>query len=360
MARRNSGPKLRFLDKRSCYYITWTEGGRSRERSTGSADREQAEIAFAEWLHERTRSTGGPRDPSEILITDVLADYAEEHGPTTSAPWRIACAIAALTPFWEGRMVADITKQTCARYVTVRARSNGTARRELGVLAAAIGHAHGEGRLTRTVVVHLPESAEPRDRWLNPSEAAALLRAALREPRVRLYLPLFILIGLRCGPRKDAILGLRWPQVDLERGLISFKQPGAKTTNKRRADHVPIPSKLLGHLKRARARGTELGFVINENGARLKDVKRGFASACRKAGLVGVSPHTLRHTCATWKAQARVPLWEAAGFLGMSRETLEKVYAHHDPDYLREAAEAQPRPRNVRGIREQSGAFKGV
>jgi hypothetical protein len=189
MARRNTGPKLRWLAKRGCWYITWTEGGRSRECSTGVTDREQAEIAFAEWLHQRTRSTGGPRDPSEVLITDVLADYAEEHGPTTSAPWRIAYAIAALTTFWQGCAVADVTKQTCARYVTARARANGTARRELGVLAAAIGHAHGEGRLKRTVVVHLPESAEPRDRWLTQSEAAALLRAALREPRGSIICP---------------------------------------------------------------------------------------------------------------------------------------------------------------------------
>jgi len=44
-------------------------------------------------------------------------------------------------------------------------------------------------------------------------------------------------------------------------------------------------------------RGTDLGFVINDNGARLGDIKRGFASACRDAGLQDVSPHTLRHTC---------------------------------------------------------------
>jgi integrase len=324
-------------------YICWKQNGRGGQRSTATADREQAEIVFADFLHQRNRAVGGPRDPAEALITDVLDDYAREHGPTTRSPWRIACAVEVLGRFWEARNVADITPQTCRGYAIQRERSDGTTRRELGVLAAAINHAHREGRLTRTVSVSLPPSAEPRDRWLTAHEAALLLRASLREPRVRLYLPLFILIGLRCGARKDAILGLRWPQVDFERRLISFKEPGAKTTNKRRADHVPIPSKLLGHLKRARARGTELGFVVHENGARLKDVKRGFASACRRAGLTDVTPHTLRHTCATWKAQARVPLWEAAGFLGMSRETLEKVYAHHDPDHLRAAAEAQPR-----------------
>ena len=50
MPRRNQGPRLRWLEKRKCFYIAWTEHGRSRERSTGTADREQAEIVFAEWL----------------------------------------------------------------------------------------------------------------------------------------------------------------------------------------------------------------------------------------------------------------------------------------------------------------------
>ncbi len=57
--------------KRNCFYITWTEHGRSRERSTGTADREQAEVVFAEWLQRRGRRDG-PSDPAAILVTDVL------------------------------------------------------------------------------------------------------------------------------------------------------------------------------------------------------------------------------------------------------------------------------------------------
>ena len=251
-----------------------------------------------------------------------------------------------------------MTKQTCARYVTKRGRSSGTARRELGVLRAAINHAHREGRLTRSVAVHLPTSGAPRDRWLTRVEAAALLRAALREPRVRLYLPLFILIGLYCGRRKEAILSLRWSQVDLSAGRIDFRAPGAPQTNKRRG-RIPIPLRLVPHLQRARRRGTDIGFVIHENGARLGDIKRGFASACRRAGLEGVSPHTLRHTCATWLMQQGVDIWDAAGFLAMTVETLERVYGHHHPDYLRSAADAlSGRPRNVRVTSELSRVFK--
>jgi integrase len=339
MPRRNSGARLRFLEKRGCYYIVWTENGRSRERSTSTADRRLAEIALAEFINIRTRDAG-PRDPAAILITDVLADYAQEHGEETSSPWRIAAAIKALVPFWQGLTVANVTRETCRAYEKARGRSAGTMRRELGVLRAAINHAHRSGRLTRAVFVHLPDSPEPRDRWLTRKEAAALLRAALREPHVRFHLPLFIVIGLYTGARKEAILSLRWSQIALgPRPRIDFNIPGARRTNKRRA-HIPIPNKLLGHLRRARPRGVELGFVINDGGRRLKDVKRGFKSACRRARLSDVSPHVLRHTCATWMMQLGVPKWEAAGFLGMSMETLERRYGHHHPDYLKSAAEA--------------------
>ena len=154
-----------------------------------------------------------------------------------------------------------------------------------------------------------------------------------------MYLPLFVLLGLYTGHRKEAILSLRWSQVDLDGKRIDFNVPEARRTNKRRAK-IPIPSRLLPHLRRARLRGTELGFVINENGRRLRDIKRGFTSACRKAGLQGVSPHVLRHTCATWLMQKGVDLWDAAGFLGMTVQQLESTYGHHHPDFQHEAAEA--------------------
>jgi hypothetical protein len=52
-----------------------------------------------------------------------------------------------------------------------------------------------------------------------------------------------------------------------------------------------------------------------------------------------VTPHTLRHTRATWLMQAGVNIWEAGGSLGMSVRVLEANYAHHHPDWQRRAAD---------------------
>jgi hypothetical protein len=38
--------------------------------------------------------------------------------------------------------------------------------------------------------------------------------------------------------------------------------------------------------------------------------------------------------------QRGVKTWQAAGFLQMTQETLERVYGHHHPDYMREAVQA--------------------
>jgi len=70
-------------------------------------------------------------------------------------------------------------------------------------------------------------------------------------------------------------------------------------------------------------------------------VKTAFNSAVAQAGLDGkVTPHTLRHTAATWLMQAGVDKWEAAGFLGMTVELLDRVYGHHHPQHSRQAAQS--------------------
>jgi integrase len=282
-------------------------------------------------------------------VTDILTDYSNERGPKVAAQVRIAYAVLALTDFFEGKTVADVTPQTCSRYAEKRGRSAGTVRRELGVLRAAINHAHKSGRITRPVGVELPDRPEPRGRWLTRNEAARLIRAA-RTPQARLYLPLFILIGLYTGRRKEAILSLRWPQVDLDARTINFDVAGRKRTNKRRGI-IPIPPRLFPHLRRAKKRGTDLGYVLHVNGSRIGDIKKGFAAACERAGIEDASPHTLKHTAATWLMQAGTDAWQAAGFLSTSVETLLRVYGHHHPDYQRQAAEnIGRRPQIVRVI----------
>ena len=113
-----------------------------------------------------------------------------------------------------------------------------------------------------------------------------------------------------------------------------------QATNKRQPP-VPIPPRLLAHLRRWHEKGTAKQHFVEFNGQPVKSVKTAFKTAASLSNLPGkISPHTLRHTAATWLMQIGVSTWEAAGFLGMSEKTLRDVDGHHHPDYLHRAANA--------------------
>ncbi len=270
----------------------------------------------------------------------MLAAYGEERGPLVADPARLGETIEALIPFWGKLTVSAVREDTCQAYCDHRGVMPGTSRRELTTLRAAVNHDYNRGRLTATVPVWMPPKPDPKDRWLLRDEAAALLRAARRRKKGRLHLPLYILIGLYTGARKKAILTLRWPQVDLDRGLIDFNPPGRMRTSKGRPI-IPIPRRLATFLRLARRRGHETGYVIHYQGGPVGDVKRSFGHACKDAGLDDVTPHTLRHTAASWMVQKGVSFAKVARYLGHSdSRTTEQVYAHHAPDYLEDARAA--------------------
>jgi integrase len=128
--------------------------------------------------------------------------------------------------------------------------------------------------------------------------------------------------------------------VDLDRGVFYRRAIGRRQTKKRQPP-VRLPPRLLAHLRRWKRLGLSRKAVIEWNGAPVQSVRKGFEAAVKAAGLgVDVTPHILRHTCATWLMQNGVDLWDAAGFLGMTVQQLETTYGHHHPDFQREAAEA--------------------
>lgn len=159
------------------------------ERRTGTASREEAERALAEYIRQRGRPSG-PSEQDKLKIGDALAIYLEEHAPHAADPERISYAVEALLPFWGDLTVSAITKNTCRRYAATRFRkardgaripiAQGTIRRELGALSAALNYCVDEGRLLSAPPVHLPEKPAPKERWLTRSEAARLVWAARR------------------------------------------------------------------------------------------------------------------------------------------------------------------------------------
>jgi integrase len=355
------------------YAIVWSENGRTKRKSTGETDPRRAEAFFAAWLAERRRATPtrGPSDPADVKVVDVLADYAAEHGKDTASPDTVAYSVEPLMAFFANDTIADLTSKRVKQYWTWRrdhsvttlpdgtarvvtrgdkdtsgreikrvGAKNGTIIRELGgALRPAIKHAIEEKRL-KLAMYHIPVPKAPpgRDYWITRQEAARLLRESRRDPRARLHLPLYTLIALYTGQRRGAILELTWTQVDLVHGIVDFNPPGRLQTKKTRPK-IPVPRSLLVALRRAHKRAS-CAHVIAYHGQRVLGVKTAFNSAAARAGIPDCTSHTLRHTAGTWMAARGVSMREIGGYLGHSEQRTTELYAHHHPDFLKNARQA--------------------
>ncbi len=273
----------------------------------------------------------------------VLAIYAEGHAPHVKDPARIGYAIDALDRFWGDLPVSAVRGETCRRYAKIRDVSDGTVRRELTTLRAALNYCHEEGVLLSVPAVTMPERPPSRQRWLTRQEAARLIRAARSLPRGK-HLADFILCGLYTGSRKAAILGLHIDtpslsggHIDTVQGVLYRRAMGEAETAKRKPP-APLPSRYLAHVRRQAANGRR--YVVEYQRGRVADIKTAWAAACDIAGLNDVTPHTLRHTAITWALQRGAKIWHVAGFFGASIETIERTYGHHAPDYMDSAVDA--------------------
>jgi integrase len=355
----------------------WVIRDGSRKISTGcpAQDRAGAERAVGTYLakkYQPNRSRG--RHPTEILIADVLAIYLSDVAPRHARENETKQRALTLDAWWSDRTLADVNGVNCRAYVdhrisqpwksakptetkkSARMVTATAARRELEDLRAAINHHRREGLCSEIVSVALPEKPLGREQWLTRSEAARLLWAAwrarqiMRDRKTRRsvgrHVARFVLVGLYSGTRSSAICGaasmptIGRGHVDLDRGIFYRRAIGRRQTKKRQPP-VKLAPRLLAHMRRWKRLGLSKKAVVEWNGKAVESVRKAFAAAVKAAQLDSkITPHVLRHTCATWLMQRGVDLWDAAGFLGMTVKQLEETYGHHHPDYQLEAAEA--------------------
>lgn len=347
MPREAKPPRLYLRkDKRtgSEYWIILHRGKHIR---TGCRKRDvrQAEARLAEYITRSYRPSIGSTDPHEVKICDVLMAYAEAKSNTVSDQAALMSRLKHLNNWWRDKPVSSVIGPACRAYVDARTTPQ-SARRELEDLRSAINLYNREYGLTSVPKITLPPKAEPRQIWLTRQQVSRMIWAARRAGNH--HLARYILIGIYTGTRKSAILGLQWMPntlsgyVELDKGVMyrsGIRETVAK--NKQRPP-VRLNRKLLGHMKRWQRQDGNIRHIVHYGGERIvSNFRRSWERMLLDAGIEGhVTPHSLRHTAATWLMQAGVPINKAAGFLGMTVQTLERVYGHHHPHFQEEVANA--------------------
>jgi integrase len=245
--------------------------------------------------------------------------------------------LAALATSFAGRRLSQISPFDIERHKRGRLEAGVRVmvNREVECLRALYNRYRAwslyEGENPATKVSRVKES-EGRLRYLDPDEERALLAAA-REP-----LRTIILAGIYAGLRIETeALTLRPGDADLRTGLLTVHSAYAKSGKTRR---VPMNAPLraaIAHLKE-RGAGEEYLFV-GRHGRPLRAIRTAFATACRHAKLVGVTPHVLRHTFASRLVMAGVNLRAVQELGGWSSLALVQRYAHLAPGHLSAAVE---------------------
>jgi integrase len=350
MARRSKGPHLWRRPARRdkagtvTHPATWIVIDASSQVSTGCTEIAEAEKFLATYIENKHGgSKHDLRSPEHIPIADVVELYAKDIAPNLARPAEISFHLARVLDFFDGKMLSAINGPVCRQYAA-QSSTDSMARRDLEFLRAAINHHRREGLHDKIISAWMPPRRPPRERWLDRDEMARLLRAAWRHHRTR-HVARFILFALYSGRRSAFVCGASFvresgrPWVDLKRGML-FPPERAKKTNKR-APPIPLPVRLLSHLRRWRKNGAR--YVVQWGDGPVLRIDRALHDVAREAGLEGVTPHVMRHSAASWQMQAGTDLFAAARYLGMTVRTLESVYAHHAPDHLASARDAYTR-----------------
>ena len=169
----------------------------------------------------------------------------------------------------------------------------------------------------------LPENNR-RLRYLSREECQALIDAC--DPHLR---PI-VIAALNTGCRKSEILSLRWDtHIDLKHGFILLDI----TKNGERRE-IPINATLKAVLQ-GLTRRLDIPYVFydTKSGKPYKDVKKSFATACRKAGIRDFHFYDLRHTFASQLVMAGVDLTTVKELLGHKDIKMTLRYAHLAPSH---------------------------
>lgn len=171
--------------------------------------------------------------------------------------------------------------------------------------------------------VSKPKVDNNRCRYLSVEEMARLI-PAVRASKCR-YLPIIINMALLTGGRREEISGLKWSDVDLQRGRAIFYD----TKNGTNRSTFLQPS-LVEDLKHLKANATpDVQYVFaREDGRKSMVFEKHWQEALSQAKIEDFVFHDLRHTFASYLAMNGATLMEIAQALGHQTLQMVKRYAH--------------------------------
>lgn len=314
------------------------DGARLRRYVYGNT-REEVQAELRKLLYERDR--GLLTDPGKQTVGDFLRAWLRDVAKPSVRQRtyeRYELIIRRhLLPGIGSILLSKLTPQHVQNLYRrmMEAGLTSTTRQAHAILHKSLGQAAKWGLVPRNVadLVDPPKTAKKEFRVLTPEEAQRFLDAAEGDRFYALYV-----LAVMCGLREGELLGLKWEDVDLDRGVLQVKrqlqwvkaEEGKDIDGKKRRTPtkwvltepksaksrrvVTLPALAVAALKKHKACQTEerlrlgeawqdLGLVFTtEAGTPVHKsnlFNRSFKPLLERAGLPKLRFHDLRHTCAT-------------------------------------------------------------
>ena len=147
---------------------------------------------------------------------------------------------------------------------------------------------------------------------------------------------LAVTLSLSTGARRQEIWSLRWENVDLGAGYLTFQE--TKNGNIR---SVPVIGQALELLRdyhrKHRLLHTSLLFPSSKNPQKPLEFRKRWESVLRQAEIGDFQYHDLRHSVASYMVRNGMDLRLVAEILGHRTLQMTMRYSHLQKEHLREA-----------------------
>ena len=319
--------------EKGVYYIDYYHQGRRKGKAIGP-DKRLAEAVLnkikgeiAEGRHLNVKKN------EKIKFEGFAEEFLNLHSKPNKKSWKSDFYnLKNITPFFKGKNLYEITVQDIEKFKAERSKSvkPGTINRDLATIKTMFNKAVEWKKLEESPAKPVKFLREPggRLRYLEREEIHKLLSNC--SERIKPIVTLAIFTGMRRGE----ILGLKWHDIDIQRGIIYLLD--TKNGTKREVFMNGLVKKtLIGVPKHP-----DSPYIFcNRAGRSYHDIRKSFSKALENSGILNFKLHDCRHTFASQLVMAGVDINTVRELLGHKDIRMTLRYSHLSQDHKRRAVD---------------------
>jgi integrase len=282
------------------------------------------EAAMDQGAHQAAHSA------RNILLSNLLQRYGTEVSPTKRSEKREQQTIQFMRRHKMAQYSMEkLTPAVIANYRDERLKTVAPATiiRELSILSSVISHARKEWSLPTAnpcALVRKPISPQGRSRLLKAEEELRLIEELQPKGRRSIWMAPLVKLALETAMRRGELLSMGWENVNLsaQTALLPMTKNGT-------ARIVPLSRKAVAVLQALPGDMTGPVFPLS-----YMVVNNCFVRACKRAGIIDLHFHDLRHTATSRLAEKLPNVIELASVTGHQTIQMLKRYYHPKAEVL--------------------------